>query len=226
MELDPHMQMDFGPAPQNYWGPPPLRPGEEQGGAPADDAAELTPAQVALALGRTALHYHNHYLLYCYPTARCCVYMLCDGHAQGSECLAWHGVKTYLLSPLLCGQLLERPLSNLAWQHGSHTIVCQPQDGRPHHTARARPVNSHAPCRAQLLEGLRPELERRLNLEPGDNKTWADITDGAAEGVEQFAFLRAPDVWVRARAAAVCLFKRAPRIVPPFQRTAGSLRVN
>ena len=50
MELDPHMQMDFGPAPQNYWGPPPLRPGEEQGGAPADDAAELTPAQVAPAL--------------------------------------------------------------------------------------------------------------------------------------------------------------------------------
>lgn len=67
------------------------------------------------------------------------------------------------------------------------------------------------PCAlgAQLLDRLRPELERRLNLEPGDDETWADITDGAAEGVEQFAHLRAPDVWVRAQAAAVSKSSRA-----------------
>lgn len=49
----------------------------------------------------------------------------------------------------------------------------------------------------QLLERLRPELERRLNIEPGDDAAWEEIIDGAAEGVERFKHLQHPDVWVR-----------------------------
>ncbi|KAK9845367.1 hypothetical protein WJX81_004591 [Elliptochloris bilobata] len=48
---------------------------------------------------------------------------------------------------------------------------------------------------AQLLEHLRPELEWHLNIAPGDDEAWESIIDGAAEGVEQFQDLQAPDVW-------------------------------
>ena len=51
----------------------------------------------------------------------------------------------------------------------------------------------------QLLEHLRPELELRLDIEPGDDEAWEEIIDGAAEGIEEMPEeLLAPDVWVRA----------------------------
>ena len=51
----------------------------------------------------------------------------------------------------------------------------------------------------QLLEHLRPELELRLDIAPGDDETWEEVIDGAAEGVEELReVLQAPDVWVRA----------------------------
>ena len=48
MELDSHMQMDFGGAPQNYWGPRRRRPpgAEVDADEEEDDAADMTPAQV------------------------------------------------------------------------------------------------------------------------------------------------------------------------------------
>ena len=51
----------------------------------------------------------------------------------------------------------------------------------------------------QLLEHLRPELELRLDIAPGDDEAWEEIIDGAAEGIEEMPEeLLAPDVWVRA----------------------------
>jgi hypothetical protein len=119
--------------------------------------------------------------------------------------LAGMAGKACFAVPLLCSQRPGRLLSDPAWQ---------PHDSVPAPRRSPAPHSACAACQqprsgAQLLEGLRPELERRLNLEPGDDETWADITDGAAEGVEQFAFLRAPDVWVRAPAAAGRPFMRA-----------------
>ena len=73
----------------------------------------------------------------------------------------------------------------------------------------------------QLLKHLRPELELRLNIEPGDDEAWEEIIDGAAEGVEQLSeVMQAPDVWVRASIKVMTKLTRVGklRLVPKQPR--------